>query len=250
MGNQATTEPKAATNFGNRLKSARNAKGLTLEAASAELNILKRYLQAFEDENFEAMPKFAFAKGFIANYAKYLGLDVTDIVSVFDKAYPESLRQTKASDIKAPLAPMGTLHRGRSKMRINPALIAGVIALLVLVFLLLKVISNALKDDEPAMQAQPVQMSQNEQAAGAAVTTASVATLEVRSKGDVNVMIADASGNVLLQGNQPRGNYTIQGAAPVKVEIDNPAQVDLKFNGEAVRLGDHIKDGRVSLSLQ
>lgn len=250
MSNQVTSTPTPVGNFGHRLKNARTAKGLTLEAVSSELNILKRYLQAFEEENFEAMPKFAFAKGFIANYAKYLGLDVSELVLAFDQAYPSNLRQEKVGDIKAPLVPMGTLHRGRSKMRINPALIAGVVALIVLVLVLLKVISNALKDDGVDPQTQTTQMSQNDQAAGAAVTTASLATVEVRSKGDVNVVIADASGNVLLQGNQPRGKYTIQGAVPMKVEIDDPAQVDLSFNGSSVKLGEHIKDGKATLSLQ
>lgn len=249
MANQATNEPKPTSIFGSRLKSARTAKGVTIDEASRELNVLKRYLQAFEEENFDAMPKFAFAKGFIINYAKYLGLDANDIALSFEKAYPSTLRQTKTSDIKAPLVPMGTLQRDRSKLRFNPALIIGALALLALAFILLKVISNAIKDDEPSPEQHSSVMTQNDQAVGAAITS-SVASVEVRSKGDVNVVITDASGNVLLQGNQPRGNYTIQGAVPMKVEIDNPAQVDLNFNGSAVKLGEHITNGKASLTLQ
>lgn len=250
MGNQATNEPKPTSNFGSRLKSARNAKGLTLDAVSGELNILKRYLQAFEDEDFAAMPKFAFAKGFVTNYAKYLGLNATNIALTFEKAYPNALRQTKASDIKAPLTPMGTLQRGRPKVRINPALIIGVVALLVLAFVLLKVVSNAIKNDDSDLQQDSLVMTQNDQAVGAAITTASIASLEVRSKGDVDIVVTDALGNVLLQGKQPRGNYMLQGTTPMSVEIDRPAQVDLNFNGSAVKLGEYIKDGRASLTLR
>ncbi|MFL1732170.1 RodZ domain-containing protein [Moraxella oculi] len=249
MVNQLTNESKPTSNFGSRLKSARHAKGLTIDEASGELNILKRYLQAFEEEDFAAMPKFAFAKGFIINYAKYLGLDAVDIALTFEKAYPSTLRQIKVSDIKAPLVPMGTLQRGRSKVRINPALIFGAAALIVLVFVLLKVVSNAIKDNKPSPQQHSSVMTQNDQAVGAAITT-DMATLEVRSKGDVHVLITDAAGNVLLQGDQPRGNYTLQGVTPIKVKIDDPAQVDLNFNGEAVKLGEYVKDGKASLTLQ
>lgn len=259
MSNQTHEEAQIDGSFGQILRRARQAKNISLDSAAAELNILKRHLQALEDEQFDALPKYAFARGFAINYGKYLGLDAQTIESSFDHAYPASLRQNRVEDIKTPLTPMGTLHRGgRSKLRINFKLLAACIGLVVLAFVLLKVINNATKaDKEPNHEMQTQVLTANEQAAGAAisatgsaVSVANMGSVEIRSKGDVNVNVVDANGNVLLQGNQPRGTYNIQGNTPIKVEIDNPAQVDLNFNGQAVRLGEHINNGKASLSLQ
>ena len=53
-----------------------------------------------------------------------------------------------------------------------------------------------------------------------------------------------------MQGVQSKGGYKLEGETPLQVEIDNPAQVDIKFNGSPVRLGEHIKDGQAVLTLE
>lgn len=238
--------------FGETLKAARLAKNLSQEAVAKELNMLKRHVEALETEEFVALPQFAYLRGFVVNYAKLLGLNTDEIIAQFERVYPASMREKSIKDIKAPLSEMGTLNRGgRNRMRINPWLIAGCVGVLLLIFILLKLISNATKDEPTAVAQAEGTMTLTEQAQGAAIAAVgSTGTIEVRSKGDVNIKITDATGSILLQGNQPRGNYQLQGATPIQVEIDNPAQVDLSFNQKTVRLGEHIKDGKVSLSLQ
>ncbi|MDO5050395.1 cytoskeletal protein RodZ [Moraxella lacunata] len=267
---QTNDKPTSNTGFGGKLRSARTSRGYSLDAVAGELNILKRHVQAMEEENFDALPQFAFARGFVVNYAKFLELDADEFAREFESIYPESKRTKRVEDIKAPLAPMGTIERGRGGMRFNPWLIAGVIALVIFGFVLLKIISSAVgKSDETNPTTQTQVLSPSEQAQGAAVgasgsalnlgtndgepTTQAVTgqgVIDIWSKGDVNIKITDKNDNVLMQGLQSRGGYQLKGETPFTIEIDNPAQVDLNFNQRPIRLGEHTQNGKATLTLQ
>ncbi len=271
MSHSTNDKPTSNTGFGGKLRSARTSRGYSLDAVAGELNILKRHVQAIEEENFDALPRFAFARGFVVNYARFLGLDADEFVKEFENIYPESKRTKRIEDIKAPLVPMGTIERGRGGMRFNPWLIAGVIALVVFGFVLLKIISNATgKSDEVNLSEQTQVLSPSEQAQGAAIGSAGSAldlgvastqpvteqgvagqgVIDIWSKGDVNIKITDKNDNVLMQGVQSRGGYQLKGETPFTIEIDNPAQVDLNFNQRPIRLGEYTKDGKATLTLQ
>lgn len=167
--------PSSSTSFGAMLSRARERKQVTLEDASAELFILKRHLQALEQENFEALPQLTFARGFAINYAKYLGLDPHVVAESFDAAYPNALRTKSVGDIESPLRPMGTLQReGRSKIRFNPLLLLAIIAVIALAVFLLRMVTNA--RETPTQPAQITDtITPTEQAEGAAVDNAGVA---------------------------------------------------------------------------
>lgn len=258
------SKPQSNNGFGGKLRSARTSRGYSLDVVAKELNILKRYVQALEEENFSALPPFAYARGFIINYAKFLELDSNELANAFDGAYPNDMRPKTAS---SPLTPMGTLHRGRASVRINPWLIAGVAGLIILGVVLLKIISSATsKPEENPLDAQTQTLTPAEQAQGAAISGSGSAigavstnsqvvpvgqgVIDIWSKGDVHIKITDKNDNVLMQGLQAQGGYKLTGETPIKVEIDNPAQADIKFNNKAVALGEHTKDGKATLTLQ
>lgn len=69
--------------IGETLRSAREAKGLSLDRVSDETNIAKRYLAALETEDFSVFPGDPYAIGFLRNYADYLGLPSDELVSSF-----------------------------------------------------------------------------------------------------------------------------------------------------------------------
>ena len=60
----SNTQSNAQGSFGAMLQQARKTKQVSLEEAAAELFILKRHLQALENENFADLPQAAFARGF------------------------------------------------------------------------------------------------------------------------------------------------------------------------------------------
>jgi cytoskeletal protein RodZ len=86
--------------FGDRLKEARQARGFTLDAIAGETNIGRRYLDALERNDLDALPGGPFDKGYIRSYAQFLGIDPQPILDVYSfeqgkrgGGSPESERQ-------------------------------------------------------------------------------------------------------------------------------------------------------------
>lgn len=61
--------------LGEKLKEAREAKGISLEQLQETTKIQKRYLQAIEQGNFQTLPGTFYARAFIKEYANAVGLD-------------------------------------------------------------------------------------------------------------------------------------------------------------------------------
>ena len=264
------TQPNTQGSFGAMLQQARKTKKVSIEEAAAELFILKRHLQALENENFADLPQATFARGFAINYAKFLGLDSEKVASSFDAAYPSELKAKSVSNIDTPLRPMGTLQARvttRSRIRFNPLLILAVVGVIVLAVFLFRVVSNANKENnvEPASTVEDI--SALEQAQGAAIDSAtgvgasgsalnlgganvSPAALEVKVTDSAVISIADASGNTLMNGSQTSGDYQLSGIPPFSVQIDRWFDnVSLVLNEEAVALDAYPTDEQASFEL-
>ncbi len=63
------------TGIGPTLREARNRRKLDLAEVEAAIKIRVRYLQAMENEEWDALPGGAYTRGFIRTYASHLGLD-------------------------------------------------------------------------------------------------------------------------------------------------------------------------------
>jgi len=66
--------------IGQKFKQAREAQRLTLEKASEATRIRAPYLQALEMDDLSVMPAPVQARGFMRNYAEYLGLDLDQLL--------------------------------------------------------------------------------------------------------------------------------------------------------------------------
>jgi transcriptional regulator with XRE-family HTH domain len=79
--------------FGDRLRQAREARGITLDAVFQETHIGKRYLEALENSDVGALPGGIFDKGFIRSYAQFVGIDPEPILAAYRvakrQAFPE-----------------------------------------------------------------------------------------------------------------------------------------------------------------
>lgn len=62
--------------IGQRLKAAREEKQLTLDRIFEATRIRVNYLRALEDDDLSVMPSPVQARGYLRNYAEYLGLDI------------------------------------------------------------------------------------------------------------------------------------------------------------------------------
>ena len=71
--------------IGQQLRAAREAKGLTLEDAERATRIRARYLVALEADDFTALPSEIQARGFLRNYAQFLGLPAAAFIADYAK---------------------------------------------------------------------------------------------------------------------------------------------------------------------
>ncbi len=69
--------------LGARLRRAREVNGISLAQAAADTRILIQSLQALEEGAFERLPSDVVARGFIRNYAQYLGLPVDEMIELY-----------------------------------------------------------------------------------------------------------------------------------------------------------------------
>ena len=75
--------------IGQRLKKAREYRNLTLEKAEEATRIRLQFLQALEADDFSAMPSPVQARGFLRNYAEYLGIDLDQVLEELRASRPE-----------------------------------------------------------------------------------------------------------------------------------------------------------------
>jgi cytoskeletal protein RodZ len=94
--------------LGEKLRSARESKGLDFEYVGRETNIARRYLEALENEDFSKFPGEPYIMGFMRNYGEYLGLDVNELLSLY-----RALRiQEQPVPVEELLAPRKQFPRG------------------------------------------------------------------------------------------------------------------------------------------
>lgn len=68
-------EAQTSSSIGERLKAARKAKKLSLEAIAAETRVPMRHLQNIENDDWDALPAPTYSVGFARSYANAVGLD-------------------------------------------------------------------------------------------------------------------------------------------------------------------------------
>ena len=71
---------EAGPSLPERLLAARERKGVDLYRAERDTKIRARYLQALEHGEYRELPGAVYTKGFLRNYALYLGLDPEDVL--------------------------------------------------------------------------------------------------------------------------------------------------------------------------
>jgi len=76
----------AMTSVGETLRRERLRHNLDLDAVSRELKISARMLEAIEAEKFEKLPGSVFAKSFVRQYARMLGLDEEELAGEVQRA--------------------------------------------------------------------------------------------------------------------------------------------------------------------
>lgn len=183
------------TGIGPTLREARNRRKLDLAEVEAAIKIRIRYLQAIENEEWDALPGGAYTRGFIRTYASYLGLDGDRLADDYRRAAapPGGERAPKRVE------PVPTGMRRSGSPLSGRVLVAAVSLALVAV-----VVGIALAggDGDPSSKPSAAKNDRGERTKPKPQTTAAKPGVAMRLKAtdEVWVCLLDADGLALVDG--------------------------------------------------
>lgn len=246
----------APAGIGERLRSAREARGLAIEQVAARLRLMNRQVAAMESGDFAALGQPVFARGFVRNYAKLLGLDAEEIAAQMRVEHaPESPPKTEFS-------PLPAARRWRSAWLLGGLVLLAVIAIPLALYGWLTSGNgpDADKAEEPAaipdqsgalvpqeklqagVPSLPVVPHQATAALSAVPATAASAVpmgsgVSLRFSADARVDIRDAQGRQIVHGLYHSGQeIDLKRGFPLHFVIENAGQVSVSYAGHAIDL--------------
>ncbi|MFA7383102.1 MAG: helix-turn-helix domain-containing protein [Desulfurivibrionaceae bacterium] len=101
---QTAALSRAEETIGGFLKRHRQSQGKDLDEVAEKTRIHASTLRAIEEGNPKALPAEVFVRGFIKNYARYLGLDPNDALAWYIKQNKGDARTTEKINVREVLA--------------------------------------------------------------------------------------------------------------------------------------------------
>lgn len=82
---QIESQPKAGT----ILRTLRDKKNLSIQEVASQLRLDPRIIEALEKDDYSSFPADTYIRGYLRNYAKLLGIEGDEIISVYESEAPE-----------------------------------------------------------------------------------------------------------------------------------------------------------------
>lgn len=245
---------------GQILRETRDAQHISLDDVALRLRLMHRQIEAMESDDFQSLGQPVFARGFVRNYARLLGIQPESLLDRMEGAPAEPAPITQAE----PPMPSSWL----SSPWLILFMLGVVVVVAVPVSLYLWLNSDAGEPQAPGSLGQMPQAVQSavvpslaantpvespivatvppealaapvEAAAPAAAPSESIVHLEFGDESWVEVK--DASGQMLLRQLHAAGSSAdIRGRPPFVVVIGNAAQARMTYNGRPIDLKPYI----------
>ena len=97
--------------IGEKLKSVRESRKISIKEVAADTNISSIYIEALEDEDFDKFPGETYVIGFLKSYSEYLKLDAEEIIMLY-KGYKIGESATPIEELTRPTKPSMVLALG------------------------------------------------------------------------------------------------------------------------------------------
>ena len=247
--------------FGEDLRREREIRGISLKEISDATKISKRFLEAIERNDHRTLPAPVFTRGFVREYARYVGLNAEDMVNRYNYAASQDDRIEKPPQIeKYPQTPVRDISPRPKPKRGIPPVYARVnrnaIALVILSAALAGVAWWAVKhklDEREAAVEPPVTVTSAKPAALATVAPATApavddtklrlsveatanswVTLEVDGKTVLNEEMMQGQ-RLSFEANERFRFRTIGNAAGVIVKLNDIEVPPLGDEGEVIK---------------
>jgi cytoskeleton protein RodZ len=134
-------EPEVPT-VGERLRAAREAKGLSLEDVAAQTRIPQRHLASIETAEWDSLPAPTYTTGFAKSYASAVGLDRVEIGNQLREEMGGQRFANTSSDVFEPADPARTMPKS--------LVIGAIVAVIVLIAVMSWLNKRALEQPQAA----------------------------------------------------------------------------------------------------
>lgn len=238
---------------GQQLREARAAGGITVDEAALRLRLMHRQIEAMEADDFESLGRPVFARGFVRNYARLLGLAAEPLLAQMDGAPAEPA----VAVAEAPSPARAWLTAPWLILLLLLAALAVVAVPVALYWWLNSEVEDAVDAPAPpavlatpapapsvatpapvaAPEAAPATAEPVETAVAAAPDPVARSVLHFEFGDDAWVEIKDGSGRTVhRQLNRAGSSADVSGQPPFNLVVGNAAQVRLSYNGRAIDL--------------
>lgn len=263
----------AQLSIGQTLRAAREAQGMSRDDVAAHLRLMHRQIEAMESDDFASLGQSVFARGFVRNYARLLGLAPEDLLARMGGALSEAAPITQAE----PPLPAAWLTSPWLILMLLGTLIVVAVPVALYLWLNSEVDDDGSSRQPSAMQREsapavapvpvaapaeapaPAETSpvpaeqpvpapapplaaptfQDPAEAGAPAANGSVLRFDFGDEAWVEVK--DGSGRMVHRQLNPAGSRVdIQGQPPFDLVVGNATQVRMHYNGRPIDLKPYI----------
>lgn len=177
---------------GERLRAAREEKGLSLEDVAAQTRIPRRHLESIEVADWDRLPAPTYTIGFARNYASVVGLDRAEVADQL-RSEMGGYRPATTAEVFEPADPARTMPKG---------LVIGAIAAVILLVLLMSWLSNRSleQSDEPANAPAAATTPAPQPQAPAAVPAAAQGAVVLTATDPVWLQVYEKGGATIFSG--------------------------------------------------
>jgi hypothetical protein len=183
------------TGIGPTLREARNRRKVDLTAVEAAIKIRVRYLQAMENEEWDALPGGAYTRGFIRTYASYLGLDGDRLADDYRRAAEPSGGERVPKRVE----PVPTGARAGSSRASGRLLVAAVCLVLVALAIGIGLAGGGEDSSDPSPVASAGKGGRKSEDRKVSATRPGVA-MQLEATAEVWVCLLDADERPLVDG--------------------------------------------------
>lgn len=199
---------------GERLRAAREGKGLSLEDIAAQTRIPRRHLESIENADWDALPAPTYTTGFAKSYASAVGLDRTEIGDQLRAEMGGQRFSANTAEVFEAADPARTMPKW--------LVLAAVGAVIVLVVVMSWLNSRSLDQPEETSTNAPAPAAaapaQTPQAATAAPAQAAEGQVVLTAIAAVWLQVSDKGGASLFSGMlQPGQTYAVPPTATAPV---------------------------------
>jgi len=255
--------------IGASLRAAREAQGLSIQDVARQLRLMNRQIVAMENEDFASLGQPVFARGFVRNYARLLGLDAQALLHTMGgQVEPVDVIQAPAVELPRAWFTSGWLIAGLVALLIFTVVPIGLYAWLGSDAYEVALTHVPLRRPTPAVVAPVVVSPPSEKTAAlppsvlnpesnvpgifpvapstdsvpsAPVTTGVQREMRFEFADDAWLEITDGTGKLLYRHMNSKGsNLGLTGQPPLSLVIGNATQVSMTYNGRPLDLKPYI----------